>query len=94
MFGISFVMEYTFKKIGHAGIYKFHGKLTSECENDLLLLLMRGFYKYERVVIDLHNVKEIEQSCVCLLNKMYRASKRSNKPFILNGIFERYHEEF
>lgn len=85
LFGMSFLMEYTFKKIGHVGIYKFHGELTSEYESDLLLLLMRAFYKYERVVIDLHNVKKIDQSCTCLLNKAYLASKRFNKPFILNG---------
>jgi ABC-type transporter Mla MlaB component len=78
-------MEYTFKKIGYLGIYKFHGELTSECENDLLLLLMRSFYKYERVVIDLHNVKKIDQPCISLLKKAYMASKRFNKPFILNG---------
>ncbi|TNF53563.1 hypothetical protein EP227_05715 [bacterium] len=78
-------MEYTFKELGHAGIYKFHGELTSECENDMLLLLMRAFYRYEQVVIDLHSVKKIDQSCTSLLQNVYMASKRLNKPFILNG---------
>lgn len=51
------LMEYTLKKIGHVGVYKFHGELTAESVNDLLLLLMRAFYMHEQVVIDLHSKK-------------------------------------
>jgi anti-anti-sigma regulatory factor len=85
-------MKYTFEEMGHLGIYKFQGELTSECERDLLLILMRAFYKYEQIVIDFHNVKKIDHVCVRLLNKAYLTSKRFKRPFILNGIkFDQYH---
>jgi anti-anti-sigma regulatory factor len=86
-------IDYIFEKVGNVGLYYLRGKLTSDKEDSLKLLLMRALHRTDRAVINLRDVSCIDDSCMKLLIRAYKISLRMKKLLIIAEPPEDYMEE-
>jgi anti-anti-sigma regulatory factor len=83
-------VDMQYEENGDVGIYNLSGRLTTEREDDLKLLLMKALYRTDRAVVNLRDVTTIDHSCIRLLNKAYCTSIRLKSPIIITGAPQEY----
>lgn len=86
-------IDYTFELNSNIGIFSFNGDLTVDHEDDLKLILMKALYGTDRAVLNLGNVRKIDDSCMKLLKKAYLVSIRLKNPVIFTEVPKTYIQE-
>ncbi|MBI4847880.1 MAG: hypothetical protein HY808_04780 [Nitrospirae bacterium] len=83
-------MDCEFEQFQRVGIFTFCGELTSECEDDLKMVLMKAIHSSDRAVLNFKKVSKIDFKCLHLIRQAYLISVRLKNPLILTNVPEDY----
>ncbi|MBI5057924.1 MAG: hypothetical protein HZB61_15040 [Nitrospirae bacterium] len=86
-------MNCEFEQFQRVGIFTFCGEITSECEDDLKMVLMKAIHGIDRAVLNFKKVSRIDFKCLHLIKQAYSTSVRLKNPLILTNMPEDYSSE-